>query len=123
MAVRFDNSAIQKTRLDVEYGTIPALCREAGLADAEALGRSAVQLGQDLLAPGHCLVMGDLWPASILVSEDRLWIIDWELAHFGHRVQDVTHLAAHLWMHIHRASSGRRGGKRGHAAGGLSGGL
>jgi len=99
----FDNRGIQKVRLEHHYRMIGGLCRKAGLADAESLGERAAQLGERLQAPGACLIMGDLWPASIIVAPENLRIIDWELSHFGWPCQDVAHLAAHLWMHAHRA--------------------
>ena len=47
--------------------------------------------------------MGDLWPASILPADDGCFLIDWEFVHYGRPLQDVAHLAAHLWMQAHRA--------------------
>jgi tRNA A-37 threonylcarbamoyl transferase component Bud32 len=103
LAASFDNGAMQRVRLEVHYRPIAALCREAGFPDAGALGRAARELGETLQGPGVCLTMGDLWPASIIVAPSGLRVIDWELAHFGQPFQDVAHLAAHLWMHAHRA--------------------
>jgi 5-methylthioribose kinase len=79
------------------------VCREAGLPDADELGRKALALGEELQSPGVCLIHGGLWPPSILITGDGLHIIDWELTHFGHPAQDVGHLSSHLWMHEHRA--------------------
>jgi hypothetical protein len=47
--------------------------------------------------------MGDLWPRSVIVSDNKLQIIDWELAHYGKPAQDIGHFTAHLWMMAHRA--------------------
>jgi 5-methylthioribose kinase len=101
LAEVFDNRTIQRTRLEVQYRAIKDLCERAGLPDADEIGRQAVALGELLLQPGLCVIMGDLWPPSILVTADGLRMIDWELAHFGRPCQDVGHLAAHLWMYIH----------------------
>jgi len=76
-----------------------------GRSDQAALAQRAVALGQRFLAPGHCLVMGDLWPRSVLIDDERLHVIDWELAHAGNPAQDIGHLAAHLWMHAQCAAS------------------
>jgi len=103
LATTFDNRGIQQTRLVRHYGAIRDLCRRAGLSDADELGRTAISLGELLLGPGRCVIMGDLWPPSILLAPEGIRIIDWELAHFGYPSQDVGHLLAHLWMHIHRA--------------------
>lgn len=105
LAKLFDNSAMQRTRLEVQYRAIRDLCIRAGLSDADALGTTAVALGELLQKPGLCVIMGDLWPPSILVAPGGLRIIDWELAHFGRPSQDVGHLVAHLWMQLHRAST------------------
>ena len=105
LAELFDNSPIQYTRLEVQYRAIRGLCERAGLADAEHLGETAVALGELLQKPGLCVIMGDLWPRSILVTPEGIRIIDWELAHFGRPCQDVGHLVAHLWMHRQRAAT------------------
>jgi hypothetical protein len=103
LADRFDNQPVQQTRLAVQYEAVDEMLTTAGVEDAVALGERAVALGTRLLVPGVCLTMGDLWPPSVLVVEDGLRIIDWELAHYGHPAQDIAHLAAHLWMQGHRA--------------------
>ena len=108
LAARFRNLVIQETRLDVQYRAVAEMCASGGVPDAPVLGATAVALGEMLLAPGRCLLMGDLWPASILVTPEGLRLIDWEFAHFGRPLQDVAHLAAHLWMHAHRAPDAAR---------------
>lgn len=100
-AERFDNRPIQQTRLDVQYRSVGASLQAAGVDGADALGRRAVELGIRLLGPGRCVVMGDLWPRSVHVGPETLWLIDWEMAHFGQPFQDYAHLAAHLWMLRH----------------------
>jgi len=103
LASRFNNRAMQETRLVVQYEAVGEMLTTAGVEDAAALGKRAVALGKRLLTPGVCLTMGDLWPPSVLVVDDGLRIIDWELAHYGHSMQDIAHVAAHLWMQAHRA--------------------
>jgi hypothetical protein len=85
----FDNLDVQETRDRLTYSRVEGW-----------LGRPtpAADLGRRLLGPGRCLVMGDAWPASVLVDGWGVRIIDWELAHFGRPVQDLAHLAAHLWL-------------------------
>jgi aminoglycoside phosphotransferase (APT) family kinase protein len=108
LAARFRNRVIQETRLAVQYRAVAEMCGKGGVPDAPALGATAGDLGEALLAPGRCLLMGDLWPASILVTPAGMRLIDWEFAHFGRPLQDVAHLAAHLWMHAHRAPDAAR---------------
>jgi Ser/Thr protein kinase RdoA (MazF antagonist) len=98
IAARFDNADVQKTRDREQYRGVRAFCEQAGLDDPAALGRRAEALGRRLLEPGRCLVMGDLWPRSVLVGDRQLYVIDWELAHWGNPLQDLAHLAAHLWI-------------------------
>jgi 5-methylthioribose kinase len=103
LAAVFDNADVQATRLRVQYEPVGRWLAEADVADASALGARAAALGRALRAPGRCLTMGDLWPASVLASGGDLCLIDWEFAHYGRPLQDVAHLAAHLWMHEQRA--------------------
>jgi 5-methylthioribose kinase len=104
-AARFHNAPVQETRYAVQYQAVADLLRRADVADADALGSRAEALGEKLLSPGRCLVMGDLWPPSVLVTPGALRVIDWEFAHYGQPAQDIAHLAAHLWMQAHRAPS------------------
>ena len=101
----FVNRPMQETRHAVQYQGVADMLTRGGVEDAEALGARAVQLGETLLEPGCCLTMGDLWPPSVLVGTETLYLIDWELAHYGRPLQDVAHFLAHLWMQAHRAPS------------------
>jgi aminoglycoside phosphotransferase (APT) family kinase protein len=103
LARSFDNHSIQLTRLNFQYKNIAQYAQNAELPNACELGRIAVEYGEKLQQPGKALIMGDLWPPSILVTNAGLRIIDWELAHYGFPSQDIGHLAAHLWMQAHRA--------------------
>lgn len=105
LAKHFNNDSIQQTRLDFQYKNIQHYALNAGLSNANEIGQRAVGYGEKLQKPGLAFIMGDLWPPSILVTEVGLRIFDWELAHYGRPSQDVGHLAAHLWMHSHRAVS------------------
>jgi aminoglycoside phosphotransferase (APT) family kinase protein len=107
----FDNPSIQRTRFEVQYAKIQHYADRAGLPGAEELGRRAIGLGLRLQQPGICVIMGDLWPPSVLVTDGGLRIIDWELAHYGRPAQDLGHLEAHLWMHIHRAPDAGAAGR------------
>ena len=80
--------------------SIPSL--QAVIKIAEDLGLKARQLGTRLLQEGTCLIMGDLWPASVHVTPSGLRIIDWEFVHYGNPAQDIAHFSSHLWMLQHR---------------------
>ncbi|NBB85828.1 MAG: phosphotransferase [Bacteroidetes bacterium] len=102
LAARLHNLPMQETRHAVQYAPAADFLAKADVPDAETLGSRAEALGKRLQQSGRCWVMGDLWPASILVAPAGLRLIDWELTHFGQPAQDVGHLAAHLWMQAHR---------------------
>ena len=101
----FDNNSIQKTRLELLYKKIETFANLIHLPEAKKLGFAAANLGESFIEPGSCLIMGDLWPASIIVTDSGLRIFDWELANYGHPSQDIGHFASHLWMHWHRAKT------------------
>ena len=104
------NPAMRQARLRIQYQAVGDWCGRAGLTDAVRLGQRAARLGERWLQPGHCLVMGDLWPMSILVPNHPavgLYLIDWELADFGSPALDLGHFLAHLWM-LHDCAPSRR---------------
>lgn len=102
LALEFANHQIQQTRLNVLYKNVIHYASRAHLPAEDEMGRIAVAYGELLQQPGKSLIMGDLWLPSVIISGTNLRIIDWELAHYGRPSQDVGHLTAHLWMHIHR---------------------
>jgi 5-methylthioribose kinase len=56
-----------------------------------------------LLATQLCVVHGDYSPKNVLVGDDGLWVIDWEVAHRGDPAFDVAFLLNHLLLKtIHR---------------------
>ena len=69
------------------------------------MGDKVSQLGEKYLQKGKNVIMGDLWPTSVIPVADGLRIIDWELAHYGYPAQDLAHFAAHLWMKRERAQT------------------
>ena len=103
LAKDFDNFPIQKTRLNFQYKAIADLLKQAGIKDYQILGDKVVKLGEKYLQKGKTVIMGDLWPASIIPVDRGLRIIDWEFAHYGYPAQDIAHFAAHLWMKIDRS--------------------
>jgi 5-methylthioribose kinase len=56
-----------------------------------------------LLATQTSLVHGDYSPKNVLVGEDGLWVIDWEVVHRGDPAFDLAFLLNHLTLKaIHR---------------------
>lgn len=104
LAKRFQNDGVQSVRLAVQYNQLTSL-EKADIPQAREIASKIVEVGQWISKPGICLIMGDLWPPSILISKQGLRIIDWEFAHFGWPVQDVAHLSAHLWMQAQMAQT------------------
>ncbi|MFB6263931.1 MAG: phosphotransferase [Bradymonadaceae bacterium] len=101
----FQNEPVRETRRELQYEPIADRLDEAGYDDAVELGSRAVALADRIDREGRCLIMGDLWPRSVLVVAGGLRLIDWEFADWGWPAQDVGHLAAHAWMQAHRASN------------------
>jgi 5-methylthioribose kinase len=103
----FNNADIQQTRKKVQYNPTADYLQETGASDGDSnlISRKTKALGQALLEPGKCLVVGDLWPPSLVIDQDKIRIIDWEFVHFGRPLQDVAHFAAHCWMQTHISSS------------------
>jgi len=89
-----DNRAIQASRIETLYSAVAE--HVAGQDDAEALSAAAEELGMTLMSPGACLTMGDLVPSAIVVSDEGMRILGWELSHFGRAGQDIGGLWAHL---------------------------
>jgi hypothetical protein len=101
LATAFDNPSVQGTRHQLQYRAARAWLHTRRHPEADAVGDVLEDLGLRLQQPGRCWVMGDLWPPSILVDDDGLRLIDWELTHYGQPGQDLGHLAAHLFLHPH----------------------
>ncbi|MFU8813180.1 MAG: phosphotransferase [Balneolaceae bacterium] len=93
----FTNSSIQLTRHQVQYRPAAEWLSKRSPELQNAAGRIE-QLGVDLQKPGRCLIMGDLWPPSIMVQNGQLRLFDWEFVHYGRPLQDVGHFAAHLLL-------------------------
>ena len=56
-----------------------------------------------LLTRRTCLVHGDFSPKNILIGDDGLWVLDWEVAHVGDPDFDLAYLVCHLTLKaIHR---------------------
>jgi 5-methylthioribose kinase len=106
---QFHNIDIQQTRQKVQYSPAADYLRQTGLRDVDfnLISKKTKALGQRLLEPGKCLVMGDLWPPSVLVDNGKLRLIDWEFVHYGLPLQDVGHFAAHCWMQAHCTEHGQ----------------
>lgn len=90
-----DAEAFEQLRIDPYYRTVmrrwPALARPIG------------ELVEELLDARRCLVHGDFSPKNVLVGPGSLWVIDFEVAHFGDPVFDLAFMLNHLMLKaIHR---------------------
>ena len=99
----FAQPGVQRVREVVQYRAIRGwldACHAFDASTRERVGDEVELLARTFLEPGHCLIMGDLWPRALLIdpSSSRASLIDWEFVHWGSPAQDVGHLLAHLWM-------------------------
>ena len=90
-----DREGFDQLRLDPYYRTIMRAHPDL----AGAVGAYADRL----LGPGRCLVHGDYSPKNILVGPERLWLIDFEVTHFGEPSFDLAFMLNHLFLKaLHR---------------------
>jgi 5-methylthioribose kinase len=96
VARRFgDFEAFDQLRVDPYHRTVmrrwPSLARTVG------------GYADELLATHVCLVHGDFSPKNVLVGPDGLWVLDFEVAHYGDPVFDPAFMLNHLMLKaIHR---------------------
>ena len=60
------------------------------------LAPTILRCADELERRRDCLVHGDFSPKNILVGDDGLWVIDFEVAHIGAPVFDLAYLLTHL---------------------------
>lgn len=92
-----DPQPYELLRLDPYYRTVAR--RAPDLAPTIEKYLNALRDGRS------CLVHGDFSPKNVLVSPDaqRLWVIDFEVAHYGDPAFDVAFLLSHLVLKsLHR---------------------
>ncbi|HWM12732.1 MAG TPA: phosphotransferase, partial [Solirubrobacteraceae bacterium] len=96
-----DHTAFVQLRIDPFHRTVAARHPDLS-ADIEAVV-------DRLLSRRECLVHGDFSPKNVLVGQDGLWVIDWEVAHVGDPGFDLAYLLCHLTLKaVHRAGDAPR---------------
>jgi 5-methylthioribose kinase len=89
IAERFaDYEAFEQLRLDPFHLTVAQRLPAAAPALEQAV--------EDLRTTRLCLVHGDYSPKNVLIGADGLWVLDFEVAHFGNPVFDVAFMLTHL---------------------------
>ncbi|MFL5961411.1 MAG: phosphopyruvate hydratase [Gaiellaceae bacterium] len=64
-------------------------------------------LVESMLETRTCLVHGDYSPKNVLVGDDGVWVIDFEVAHVGDPAFDVAFMLSHLFLKgIHVPAAG-----------------
>lgn len=51
-----------------------------------------------MLGRRHCLVHGDFSPKNVLAGSSEVWVVDFEVAHFGDPVFDLAFMLNHLML-------------------------
>jgi hypothetical protein len=83
-----DQTVFDQLRIDPYYRYTASRCPEASEYISDLVGRSS--------ARRVSLVHGDWSPKNLLVHESGLWVIDWEVVHYGDPSFDVGFLLNHL---------------------------
>lgn len=90
-----DVEAFEQLRVDPYYRTV--MTRRPDVA--ETVGEYVKEMAMRRL----CLVHGDYSPKNVLIGEKEIWILDFEVAHFGDPVFDIAFMLNHLCLKaIHR---------------------
>jgi tRNA A-37 threonylcarbamoyl transferase component Bud32 len=85
-----DYDAFEQLRIGPYHRTVAARAPElAGAIEAVIVTMEATRT---------CLVHGDFSPKNVLVGPDLLWVIDFEVAHFGDPAFDVAFMLTHLLL-------------------------
>jgi tRNA A-37 threonylcarbamoyl transferase component Bud32 len=85
-----DQAVFDELRIDPYYRYTASRCPEAANYIACLIERS----GKRRVS----LVHGDWSPKNLLVDSDEVWVIDWEVIHYGDPSFDVAFLLNHLLM-------------------------
>jgi 5-methylthioribose kinase len=83
-------TALEELRIDPYYRAV-AGCHP-GLAP------TVLGVVESMLGRRQCLVHGDFSPKNILVGEDGVWVLDYEVAHQGDPTFDVAFMLNHLLL-------------------------
>eukprot|EP00026_Physarum_polycephalum_P009544 Phypoly_transcript_09672.p1 GENE.Phypoly_transcript_09672~~Phypoly_transcript_09672.p1 ORF type:complete len:316 (+),score=32.97 Phypoly_transcript_09672:36-983(+) len=108
---QYRNDASTKSVFDFVYVPIADVLKENGVENWEELHKLGMDVGKELYnlngSGPVSVLMGDFWPASILVEPrdgpmTKLWVIDWEFTNLGNPILDVSYLLTVLWaMAVH----------------------
>jgi 5-methylthioribose kinase len=83
-----DYEAFDQLRLDPYHVTVAERLPDAAPRVLEAAA--------ELRDVRRCLVHGDYSPKNVLVGPEGLWVLDFEVAHYGNPVFDLAFMLAHL---------------------------
>ena len=79
------------------YRNAPAVAKRFGLDSAIAESVN-LEYGNLLSTDDECVCHGDFWPGNILVGDQRLTIVDWEMVRRGCGATDVGQFAAEAYL-------------------------
>lgn len=90
-----DHEAFEQLRVDPYYRTLMKRRPEV----AETVGA----LIETMVERRKCLVHGDYSPKNVLTGDGKVWVVDFEVAHFGDPAFDLGFMNNHLMLKaVHR---------------------
>ena len=79
-------------------GERPAALRSDFIDRAREFAEFEALAGE--LAAGECLVHGDIRADNVLLTDDRVWFVDWAHAYIGAPWVDVVLMAPSVWQYV-----------------------
>jgi 5-methylthioribose kinase len=90
-----DREAFEQLRIDPYHRTVARRHPDLHGPIAERI--------EALVSSPRCLVHGDYSPKNVLLGDEGLWIVDFEVAHVGNPVFDLAFMLNHLMLKaVHR---------------------
>lgn len=102
---RFRNNESPNVVYSFVYEPLGALLKDNGVENWKEIFQEAKETWRALYDPTAeqvSVIMGDFWPASLLVQPgdsgvEKIWVIDWEFSNLGSPILDISYLLAVIY--------------------------